>query len=256
MYQKIDGFNTGSRVSAGATMESEMNASDIAKLIDHTALKPETTTEQIFKLIDEAKGYNFAAVCVNPTWVGLTATKLEGTSVKPCTVIGFPLGANMVRTKVYEAELAQDFGAREIDMVVNLSYVREHSWQHVYYDIESVRYTIRNDNVLKVIIESSALTDEEIIETSKACLDAGAHFVKTSTGFHATGGAKVEHVKLIKSIVGDRALIKASGGIKTYADLQKMVEAGADRIGCSAGVAIMKEAIAIMKEDAGTFQPK
>jgi deoxyribose-phosphate aldolase len=213
----------------------------VAKIIDHTLLKAEATPGQIYSLCEEALKYNFASVCVNPCYVRDAVHHLSGSTIKTCCVIGFPLGANDTSTKVLEAADAIEFGALEIDMVINVGSLKYKASGYVGEEIRAVREVVPASRILKVIIESAALTNEEIRSAAILSINNGADFVKTSTGFHPSGGAKVEHVRLIKSIVGDKAQIKASGGIKTYADVLKFVEAGASRIGTSSGVSIVKE---------------
>lgn len=209
------------------------------KYIDHTLLKPDCLDKDIEKLCSEAKEYDFASVCVNSSYVKKCVELLKGTTVKVCTVVGFPLGACSTETKLAETKKALEDGASEIDMVINISRLKCHDDKYVENEISVLKNACGN-NVLKVIIETCLLTDEEKI---RACLDAvNAHadFVKTSTGF-STGGATVEDVKLMKQTVQDKALVKASGGIKDKDTFLKMIEAGASRIGASKGVEIIKE---------------
>ncbi|MDY5441077.1 MAG: deoxyribose-phosphate aldolase [Candidatus Enteromonas sp.] len=210
------------------------------KLFDHTLLKAEATTAEVKALCDEAKKFDFASVCVNPCFVAFAVNELHGTDVKVCTVIGFPLGANTTQAKVIEAVVAVDEGAEEIDMVVNLGKVKEGDYEYIKNEVEAVKRNSRNA-LLKVILETSALTDEEIVLSCKACVEGGADFVKTSTGFHKTGGASVHAVEIMRKTVGDDIGVKASGGIHTLEEARAMVKAGANRIGCSASVAIMEE---------------
>ena len=214
----------------------------ISQTIDHTILKPEADAAQIRTLCSEARQYGFAAVCVNPTWVPLASELLQDSGVNVCSVVGFPLGASRTQTKVNEAQWAIAAGAREIDMVINLGWVKGNELAKVSEDIAAVRAAAPRPVLLKVIIESAILTDDEIQAVSYLCVEQGAEFVKTSTGMHPAGGAKIEHVDLIRKTVGARARIKASGGIRTYADVKAFLDAGASRIGCSASVEIMKEA--------------
>ncbi|SOC20829.1 deoxyribose-phosphate aldolase [Ureibacillus xyleni] len=209
-----------------------------ASLIDHTLLKPEATKSQIEKLCDEAKKYEFASVCVNPTWVSVSAQLLKGTNVKVCTVIGFPLGATTSDVKAFETKNAIENGAQEIDMVINIGALKEGQYQLVGDDIKAV-VEAANGTLVKVIIETSLLTDEEKIKACELSVEAGADFVKTSTGF-STGGALVEDVALMRKTVGPTIGVKASGGVRSLEDMQKMIEAGATRIGASSGVAIMQ----------------
>ena len=217
-----------------------MSQADIARYIDHTALKPNTMEAQIRQLCEEAKQYGFASVCVNTTWVKLCASLLKGSSVKVCTVIGFPLGANDPETKAFEAALAVKQGAAEIDMVLNVGALKSGDLALIERDIWLVRKAIAGVT-LKVIIETCLLTDEEKVSACQIAKRAGADFVKTSTGF-STGGATVEDVKLMRATVGPDMGVKASGGIKDYAGAKAMIAAGATRLGCSAGVAIVQGA--------------
>lgn len=209
------------------------------KYIDHTLLKQNATREQIITLCQEAKTYDFASVCVNPTWVSTCAEQLAGSDVKVCTVIGFPLGATTTAVKAYETKNAIDNGATEIDMVINIGALKDRHLSFVTEDIRAVK-SAAGKLIVKVIIETCLLTDEEKVLACEAALNAGADFVKTSTGF-STAGATVEDVRLMKSVVGSRALVKAAGGVRTYDDLAAMIDAGADRIGTSAGVALLNK---------------
>ncbi len=221
-----------------------MNNIELAKMIDHTILKANTTQNDIEKLCEEAKKYNFASVCVNPYWVPLTSALLKNSTVKVCTVIGFPLGATSSESKAYETEIAILQGADEVDMVINVGAMKNDKTDIVENDILSVvnsaRKTGKSQNkniIVKVILETCYLTKDEI---KKACIcakNAGADFVKTSTGF-GTGGATVEDVALMKKTVGETMQVKASGGIRDYDTAIKMIEAGASRIGTSSGIAI------------------
>ncbi|MDO4745787.1 MAG: deoxyribose-phosphate aldolase [Bacillota bacterium] len=209
------------------------------KYIDHTLLKPEASEAQILKLCDEALEYDFYSVCVNGCHVPLAVSKLEGSDVKVAAVVGFPLGAMSTAAKVFETREAVDAGASEIDMVINVGALKEGRYEYVLSEISALADTCP---CLKVIIETCLLTDEEIVKACELAVEAGADFVKTSTGF-STGGATEEAVVLMRRTVGDKAKIKASGGIRTLADAQKFIELGADRLGCSAGVQIMKETV-------------
>ena len=209
-----------------------------AKYIDHTLLKAVATADDIIKLCDEANKYHFASVCVNPANVSLAHKLLSGTDVLTCTVIGFPLGANTPEVKAYETTQAIADGADEIDMVINVGQAKAHNWDYVFEDIKAV-VEAANGVLVKVIIETCYLTDEEKVMACKMAAKAGADFVKTSTGF-GTGGATVEDVKLMKATVNGVCKVKASGGVRNKTDFEKMIEAGADRIGCSAGVQIME----------------
>lgn len=206
---------------------------NIAKMIDHTLLKPETTKNQIIKLTEEAKKYNFASVCVNPTWVKLASEQLKGSEVKVCTVIGFPLGANTTETKVFEAKDAIKNGAQEVDMVINIGELKDKNDVYIENDIKSVVESAKGKALVKVIIETCLLTQEEKVRVCKIAKKAGADFVKTSTGF-SKYGAKVEDVKLMRETVGKDMGVKASGGIHTKQEALDMIEAGATRIGASA----------------------
>lgn len=207
------------------------------KYIDHTLLKPEATEEQILKLCDEALEYDFYSVCVNSCYVPLAVDKLSGADVKVAAVAGFPLGAMSTASKVFEAREAVEAGASEIDMVINVGALKEGRYEYVLHEITAL---VDVCPCLKVIIETCLLTDEEIVKACELAVEAGADFVKTSTGF-STGGATSEDVALMRETVGNKAKVKASGGIRTLADAEKFVELGADRLGCSAGVQIMKE---------------
>ena len=218
---------------------------EINKLFDHTLLKPEATEADVIKICEEAKKYDFASVCVNPCHVELVAKELEGTDVKVCTVIGFPLGNNCPIIKAEEALLAVRQGADEVDTVLNVGQVKAKRYDLVEEDIamtvKSAKSVWGKEVIVKVILESALLTDEEIAEACKACVKAGADFVKTSTGFNKAGGASAHAVKIMRDTVGPNIGVKASGGIHSKADVDAMVEAGASRIGCSASVAIMNE---------------
>ena len=208
---------------------------NLASYIDHTLLKPIATKADILKLCEEAKQYHFASVCVNPCWVSLCAEVLKGSGVNVCTVIGFPLGANTSEIKAAEAALAIKQGATEVDMVINIGALKEGNTDYVYQDILAVRKASEG-KILKVIIETSYLTDEEKKTVCKLAAKAGADFVKTSTGF-SNAGATAEDVKLMKGASGIK--VKASGGVRTKEDALKMIEAGASRLGASAGIKIV-----------------
>ncbi|MEQ9810679.1 deoxyribose-phosphate aldolase [Streptococcus jiangjianxini] len=212
------------------------------RLIDHTLLKPESTQEQVDKLIAEAKEYEFASVCVNPTWVEYASEKLADTPVKVCTVIGFPLGANTSATKAFETKNAIENGADEIDMVINIGAVKDGNFDLVEADIAAV-VNASGDKLVKVIIETCLLTDDEKVKACKAAVSAGADFVKTSTGF-SIGGANVHDVALMRETVGPDIGVKASGGARSLEDVKQFVEAGATRIGTSSGVAIVQGELA------------
>ncbi len=207
------------------------------KFIDHTALKADTTKETITKLCAEAKAYDFASVCVNPAWVSYCADYLKDSDVKVCTVIGFPLGANTSEVKAFEAKNAIEHGADEVDMVINIGALKDGQNELVYNDIKAVVEASGN-HCTKVIIETCLLTDEEKVTACELAKKAGATFVKTSTGF-STGGATPEDVALMKKTVGDACEVKASGGVRNYQDMIVVINAGATRIGTSAGVQLM-----------------
>lgn len=209
------------------------------KMIDHTVLKPETKKEAVTTLCKEAMEYHFASVCVNPTWVSYCAEILKGSDVKVCTVIGFPLGANTSATKAFETKDAITNGADEIDMVLNIGEMKDGNYQAVLKDIQAV-VEAANGKCVKVILETCLLTKEEIKKACELCKEAKATFVKTSTGF-STGGATVEDVKLMKDTVGDALEVKASGGVRTYEDMVNVVNAGATRIGTSAGIKLVNK---------------
>ena len=210
------------------------------KYIDHTLLKPDAQQEQIEALIEEAKEYDFASVCVQPTWVNFAAEGLRDSDVKVCTVIGFPLGANTPAVKAFETQNAIQNGADEIDMVINIALAKEGKFDQVEDEIRAVRAEIPAGKVLKVIIESAALSDEEIVAVCRAAVAAGADFVKTSTGFHPAGGASVHAVKLMRETVGEGVGVKASGGIRNAETAVAMINAGANRLGVSATAAILE----------------
>lgn len=205
---------------------------------DHTMLKPDASKEEILKLCTEALQYRFASVCVNPYRTALAAERLKGSAVKVCTVIGFPLGASPTRVKVYEAEEAVRDGAQEIDMVINIGALKDHAYKEVRTDIEEVR-KVCGGALLKIIIETCLLTDEEKEKACELSVEAGADYVKTSTGF-SSGGATVEDVALMRRIVGEKAKVKASGGIRDRQTAEAMIEAGADRLGTSATIKIVE----------------
>jgi len=207
----------------------------VADFVDHTLLKAEATRDDVLKLCAEAREHHFAAVCVNPQWVPLCARELSGTDVDVATVVGFPLGATTSRAKAAEAAEAVDAGAQEVDMVAPIGRIKGGDWACVEDDIRAVVAASR-PALVKVIIESALLTPEEIIAVSAIAKEAGAHFVKTSTGFHGAGGASVEAVRLMKLTVGDALGVKASGGVRDCATALAMIGAGANRIGTSSGV--------------------
>ena len=216
----------------------------IAALIDHTLLKPEATEAAVRQLCAEAREYGFATVCVNPVWVPVAAGELAGSSVKVCTVAGFPLGANATQVKSFEAGVAIREGAREIDMVLNVGALIGSDFDAVRDDIADVAETVHGGGaILKVILETALLTDEQKITACRIAKEAGADFVKTSTGF-SSHGASAPDIALMRRTVGTEMGVKASGGIRTLEDLHKMVAAGASRIGASASVKIVEATVA------------
>ena len=209
----------------------------INQYIDHTILKADATQEKVQAIIDEAKKYEFASVCINPTWVAFAAEQLKDEVSKVCTVIGFPLGANTSEVKALEATDAIKKGADEVDMVINIGAAKDGKWDLVESDIAAVN-AVKDGRILKVIIETSLLTDEEKVKACQAAQRAGADFVKTSTGF-STAGATFEGVALMKKTVGDKCKIKAAGGVRSHEDMLKMIELGANRIGTSSGTKLI-----------------
>ena len=217
---------------------------NIAGLIDHTILKPEATADDVQRVCAEARKYEFASVCVNPCWVPLVAKELAGSPVKVCTVVGFPLGANTTWIKVAEAEAAIAAGAQEVDMVLNIGELRGGNYDAVQHEIQAVVDTShRRGAIVKVILETALLDDEQKLTACRLAKAAGADFVKTSTGF-GPGGATAHDIELMRRVVGPTMGVKASGGIRTLEDLRAMTAAGATRIGASAGVKIVEAAIA------------
>lgn len=214
---------------------------NIAKTIDHTLLKPEATAADIQALCREAKQYGFASVCVNTCYVKLASELLRGSGVKVCCTVGFPLGAMAPKAKAFEAAQAVADGAEEVDMVLWIGALRQGNTAAVQADIEGVVNACHTRAIVKVILETCLLTDAQIETACRLCVAAGADYVKTSTGF-STAGATAEHVALMKRAVGGRAKVKAAGGIRTYEDAKRMIDAGADRIGASAGIAIVEAA--------------
>lgn len=212
---------------------------ELKKYIDHTLLKPEATQAQIDTLLDEALEYDFMSVCINPYWVSYAADRLKESDVKVCTVIGFPLGANTSAVKAFEASTAIDDGATEIDMVINIGAAKSGDWDQVEADIKAVVDVADQSVLVKVIIETCLLTDEEKVKACQAAQAAGADFVKTSTGF-STGGATLEDVRLMRETVGPDMGVKASGGVSNLEEAQAMIEAGASRIGASKGIQIIQ----------------
>jgi deoxyribose-phosphate aldolase len=227
--------------------------SAVAAYIDHTLLTPEATAEQIRQLCQEAHEYGFASVCINPVFVPLARGLLKGSPVKVCTVVGFPLGAAPETFKVYEAQADLESGAAEVDMVINIGAIKGEAYGQVYHEVEAVCIAAHAmGGLVKVIIETALLTRREKIIASLICKAAGADFVKTSTGF-SSGGATVDDIALIRSVVGPELGVKAAGGVRSYADAIAMIRAGATRLGASAGVTIMKQAQAGEVNPAETF---
>lgn len=218
---------------------TKIDQKTMASMIDHTILKPSATKAQIIQLCKEAKAYQFASVCVNPCFVRLAANELKGSGVKTCTVIGFPLGANTSELKAIEAKTAIAEGAEEVDMVINVGALKENDLKYVENDIASV-VQASNGVLVKVIIETCFLTDEEKVIVCKLAKSAGASFVKTSTGF-GSGGATPADVALMRHTVGEVMGVKASGGVRNLNEAMNVIEAGATRIGTSAGLAIINE---------------
>jgi len=210
----------------------------LAKYIDHTLLKQDATYSQIETLCQEAKQFDFMSVCIQPHFVSFAKQKLVESTVKVCTVIGFPLGQNHRETKVFETKKAISEGADEIDMVMNISLLKANKFHELYLEIAEIKHAC-SGRILKVILETCLLTHEEIIKACEIAKEAKADFVKTSTGF-STGGATIEHVRLMKKMVGDKLQVKASGGIRSLSEMQSMIEAGATRIGTSSGVKILQ----------------
>ena len=228
------------RISAGPGVGEELPDYDIAGKIDHTQLKPDTTPSQIIDLCSEAKQYHFASVCINPCYVSLCSELLRGTGVKVCTVIGFPLGSTSTKIKRAEAEEALENGAEEIDMVINVGMLKEGEYDYVFNDVNQVVLAAKKYHAIcKVIIETALLSDEEKIKACIISKNAKADFVKTSTGF-SSGGATVGDIALMKYVVGSTVGVKASGGVRTREDAEAMIAHGADRIGASASVKIVK----------------
>ena len=209
------------------------------KYIDHTLLKPNSTKEQILKLCAEAKEYDFKTVCVNPCWIEVCKQELEGTNVGVCTVIGFPLGAMSSKAKAFEAKDAVERGADEVDMVINIGWLKDHEDEKIIEEIKMIKEAC-DGHTLKVIIETCLLNEEEKVRACHDIMAAGGDFVKTSKGF-STSGATLEDVLLLKKTVGDKILVKAAGGVRSHDDLVKMIEAGANRIGTSSGVALLSK---------------
>jgi deoxyribose-phosphate aldolase len=227
------------RISAGPGVGHKVTDNEVASKIDHTLLKPDATESEIKLLCDEAKKFDFASVCINPCYVSLCQSLLKGSSVKVCTVIGFPLGSTTTETKKFEAEQALKNGAQELDMVINVGQLKHGNYDYVFNDISSIVTTAKSANAIcKVILETALLTDEEKVKACIICKRAGADFVKTSTGF-SKGGATVGDIALMKYVVGSGIGVKASGGIRSREDAEAMIASGADRIGASASVKIV-----------------
>lgn len=212
----------------------------VASIIDHTILRADTTPDEIIRICKEARENNFASVCINPCYVELAAKELKGCDVKTCTVIGFPLGASNSEVKAFEAKKAIDDGAKEVDMVINIGMLKAAEFEYVRNDIKAVVDAAANKAIVKVIIETCLLTDDEKIMACKLAKEAGADFVKTSTGF-SKWGAKACDVKLMRDTVGDKMGVKASGGVHSFEDAKEMIDAGANRIGASASLKIIEK---------------
>ena len=210
----------------------------LEKFIDHTILKPEATAEEVKKICSEAKEYGFASVCVNPYYAALVSNELKGTDINTCVVIGFPLGANTKEIKTLETVQAVKNGAQEVDMVINISALKNKTYEIVKEDIEAVVRAANKRAIVKVIIETCLLSEEEKVKACQIAKEAGADFVKTSTGF-STAGANSHDVALMRKTVGEEMGVKASGGIRDYDKALEMITAGASRIGVSASIAIV-----------------
>lgn len=236
IYQRL--MSEGGSLKNGA-FRGAAEGNGMAGMIDHTLLKQDGSDEQVIKLCKEAGEYHFCSVCVNPANVSLAYDQLRGSGVKVCTVIGFPLGATTTKTKCFEANEAIENGATEVDMVINVGKVKSGDWGFVKRDIEDVVTCVRGRALVKVIIETCLLTDEEKVRVCTICKEAGADFVKTSTGF-STGGATAADVALMRKTVGPDMGVKASGGIKSAQTAKEMTAAGANRLGTSSGIAIIQ----------------
>lgn len=213
---------------------------NLNKYIDHTLLSPESTEDEIVKICEEALENDFMSICINPTWVKKSAEKLADSDVKVCTVIGFPLGATSTESKAFEAKQAIEDGAKEVDMVINVGRLKGKDYDYVKKDIEAVVEVAKDKALLKVIIETCLLTDEEKVKACELSKEAGADYVKTSTGF-STGGATIEDVKLMRETVGEEMGVKASGGVRSLEDAKNFIKAGATRLGASSGIKIIEE---------------
>ncbi len=218
--------------------EKKPAPAELARYIDHTLLKPEASESDIKRICDEAKEYHFASVCVNPSWIELVAKELSGSGVTPCCVIAFPFGTHTPEVKAFETAQAVEQGAGEVDMVINVGAVKSQDWALVERDIEAVVKAAGEKAAVKVILETCLLTDEEKVRACEISKQAGAAFVKTSTGY-STGGATVHDVALMRKTVGPDMGVKASGGVRTYEDAVALIEAGASRLGASAGKRII-----------------
>lgn len=217
-----------------------MTAASFARMVDHTILSATATRSDVERICAEAREFGTASVCVNPYWVSTVSDLLQGSDVLTCSVVGFPLGAETAGGTFLTAGLAIEHGANEIDMVLPLGLLLAGEYDAVTEHLKQI-FTVSDGTVFKVIIESATLTDDQIVQACKCAVDAGAGFVKTSTGFHASGGASVEAVELMRSTVGPTIGVKASGGIRSLADVEAMVAAGANRLGMSATAAVINE---------------
>jgi deoxyribose-phosphate aldolase len=217
-----------------------LRVDSLNRYFDHTALKPQTTEDQIRELCAQALEYHFYSVCINPSYIPLAKELLAGSDTAVCTVIGFPLGAMSTRAKAFEARDAVSMGAEEVDMVINVSYALDAKWADLERDIREVQEAVGKATLLKVILETCLLSDEQIVKACQAASQAGADYVKTSTGF-SSGGATAHHIRLMREAVGPGMGVKASGGIRSLSDTLTMIEAGASRIGASASVNIILE---------------
>ena len=238
----------------GVSGKESAAAREVARFIDHTLLKPEASRAEIMKLCEEGARYGFASVCINPTWAREAACALRGSGVKVCTVIGFPLGANTADVKQYECRRAIFDGARELDMVINIGALKSGEHVVVARDISGVVEAAREAGcVTKVIIETALLTDEEKVRACVLSKEAGADFVKTSTGF-SKAGATAADIALMRLVVGESMGVKAAGGVRDYQQAQEMIRAGATRLGASVGVKIFQEAAGLVTPDAGSLK--
>ena len=217
-----------------------MNESALAGYIDHTLLRPNATKDEILKLCDEAIEHEFFSVCIPPVFVESCVKRLETSPVKICSVIGFPLGYQLTSTKIHEIKRVEELGGDEIDAVVNISAVKSADWSHVEKEIDTIATTASIKGLVsKIIFETCFLTDEEVVKLCQLCTQYEVDFVKTSTGF-GSGGATVKMVKLMKANIGNKVKVKASGGIRTFRDAMRMIDAGAERLGASSGIEILK----------------